>query len=76
MIKVFFDFISNNPIEILIIGTLAYFTVGQIMKSVDFSFGSRGGKILWLIIALLFSYIYHLLKEIALTLYNFVVNLF
>lgn len=76
MIKILFDFVNNNPIEALIIGTLAFGTAGFIMKSVDFSFGRRGGKLLWLIMALLISYVYHILKEFAFTTYHFIVNLF
>lgn len=49
----------NNPVKILVIGTIAYMIAGGIMKFADeylgFWFGRKDGKLLWLVIALIIS---------------------
>jgi hypothetical protein len=62
------DFIMNNPVEVLVIGFVAYIVAGMIMRSANdyfgIWFGRRGGKLLWLVIALMISGSYHWVKEL------------
>lgn len=62
------DFIMNNPVEVLVIGFVAYIVAGIIMRSANdyfgIWFGRRGGKLLWLVIALMISGSYHWVKEL------------
>ena len=66
MITIVFDFINNSPSEVLVIGTLAFVLVGFIMAYtrgyLDIEFGREGGKLLWFLVALLISAIYHFLR--------------
>ena len=64
--NVVLDFVMNNPVEVFVIGFVAYIIAGSIMRSADkylgFWFGRKGGKILWLVIALMISGSYHWMK--------------
>lgn len=46
--NVILDFVMNNPVEVLIIGFVAYIIAGMIMRFADehfgIWFGRRGGK--------------------------------
>ncbi|KAB3536272.1 hypothetical protein F8154_04120 [Alkaliphilus pronyensis] len=58
----------NNPVEVLVIGFVAYIVAGKIMRSANdyfgIWFGRRGGKLLWLVIALMISGSFHWVKEL------------
>lgn len=62
------DFIMNNTAEVLVIGIVAYIVAGIIMRSANdylgIWFGRRGGKLLWLVVALIISGSYHWVKEL------------
>jgi len=62
------DFIMNNTAEVFVIGFVAYIVAGIIMRSAkDYFgiwFGRRGGKLLWLVIALIISGSYHWLQQV------------
>ncbi|MBN2796451.1 MAG: hypothetical protein JXR88_13650 [Clostridia bacterium] len=62
------DFIMNNPVEVFVIGLVAYIIAGIIMRSANVNlgiwFGRRGGRLLWLVIALVISGSYHWIKEL------------
>ncbi|MBF4696021.1 hypothetical protein ISU02_23220 [Fusibacter sp. Q10-2] len=58
----------NNRTEVLVIGFLAYIVAGIIMRSANDNlgiwFGRRGGRLLWLVVALVISGSYHWIKEL------------
>ena len=62
------DFIMNNTIEVFAVGIVAYIIAGIIMRSANdylgIWFGRRGGKLLWLVVALIISGSYHWVKEL------------
>lgn len=62
------DFIMNNTIEVFAMGIVAYIIAGIIMRSANdylgIWFGRRGGKLLWLVVALIISGSYHWVKEL------------
>jgi hypothetical protein len=57
------EFLMNNPIEAFLIGTIAFAIAGVIMRAVNESFdiwlGKAGGSLLWFVVALFLSSIYH-----------------
>ena len=61
------DFIMNNTIEVFAIGLVAYIMAGIIMQSANdylgIWFGRRGGKLLWLVVALMISGTYHWVRQ-------------
>lgn len=62
------EFIMNNPVEVFVIGLVAYIIAGIIMRSANdyfgIWFGRRGGRFLWLIIALIISGSYHWVQQL------------
>lgn len=66
--KMLIDFIMNGAIEIFVIGSFAYIITGLIMRSANSNlgiwFGRKGGKLLWLVVALLISSSYHWIKNL------------
>lgn len=65
--KMLIDFTMNGALEIFIIGTSAYMIAGYIMRSANYNFGiwfgKKDGKLLWVVIALMISGLYHCIKE-------------
>ena len=62
------EFIMNNPVEVFVIGLVAYIIAGIIMRSANEYFGiwfvRRGGRFLWLIIDLIISGSYHWVQQL------------
>lgn len=59
----------SSRLEILIIGFMSFIIAGIIMRFaneyLDFWFGKKGGLLLWLLIALMISGLYHWLKQVS-----------
>lgn len=66
--KIIIEFVTNEPLEIVVIGTIAYIIVGHFMRfansNFDIWFGREGGKFIWLITALIINVLYHCVKKI------------
>jgi len=65
--KMLIDFTMNGALEIFIIGTTAYMIARYIMRAANYNFGiwfgRKGGKWLWIVIALMISGLYHCIKD-------------